>query len=366
MRESSTVQRSSVTREPDISRLLNQADPAIRTAIRYKLRVTLDDRDCRQRNLDALDLLSTVRLKILQKLRDSGYEHNINALSAYAAKVAYNACSDLLRSWFPQRMRLTNLLRRSFEKSPRYRLVPDGDDFRCSLSAWPSDKPPASSARVAELRAFPRECLPANLCLKALDEVSPAELLDLIQAILLYVDGTVRFDDLVSIAAGCVQVQDLPDETLAASDYTLDRVSDASCEPGGFSLWLSTERMRLLWDAILKLLPWHRAALLLNLRDGDIGAFPYYGVASIEQIGDALALTNQQYAAFASELGLSEGMRAQLSILSGAGQKFTVFWNYLPVEDSSIAVVLGVQRSQVIAYRNKALERLRRMLAALA
>ena len=133
-------------------------------------------------------------------------------------------------------------------------------------------------------------------------------------------------------------------------------------QPAADSVWLATERLRLLWAAIQQLLPWHRAAYLLNLRDGELDALPYYGVATVEQIGEALALTPEQYAALSDALSLDEEARSQVSILSGSGQKFTAYWKYLPLEDNLIAGVLNATRPQVIAYRNKAIERLRRQL----
>jgi DNA-directed RNA polymerase specialized sigma subunit len=40
------------------------------------------------------------------------------------------------------------------------------------------------------------------------------------------------------------------------------------------------------------------------------------------------------------------------------------FWKFLPLEDITIAAVLEVARAQVISYRSKAKERLKRMLQA--
>ena len=49
-------------------------------------------------------------------------------------------------------------------------------------------------------------------------------------------------------------------------------------------------------------------------------------------------------------------------MFEGSGQKFVIYWKYIPLEDNSIAKILGVTSAQVIAYRNKGIERLRRQL----
>lgn len=59
-----------------------------------------------------------------------------------------------------------------------------------------------------------------------------------------------------------------------------------------------------------------------------------------------------------SELALPEAAPAA----EPSGRRFLFYWKYLPLEDNVIAVVLEVTRAQVIGYRNKAKERLKRML----
>jgi hypothetical protein len=115
--------------------------------------------------------------------------------------------------------------------------------------------------------------------------------------------------------------------------------------------------MRLLWDAIRQLLPWHRAAYLLNLREGELDAFPYYGVASIDDIRAVLDLQPEQSLRMANAFGVDTKLEP--------AEQFAACWRHLPAEDQILAVVLGVERSQVIAYRNKGIERLRRMLSSL-
>ena len=81
------------------------------------------------------------------------------------------------------------------------------------------------------------------------------------------------------------------------------------------------------------------------------------GVATLEQIGEALELKDKQFMSLARELAVEEPSNP-----GQGGRRFLLFWRYLPLEDNVIAVVLEVTRAQVISYRNKARERLKRML----
>ncbi len=45
---------------------------------------------------------------------------------------------------------------------------------------------------------------------------------------------------------------------------------------------------------------------MLNLRDGDLDALPYYGVASIETIGEAMELKDKQLSTL--EIGVGGGI----------------------------------------------------------
>lgn len=90
-----------------------------------------------------------------------------------------------------------------------------------------------------------------------------------------------------------------------------------------------------IWAEIGLLPERQRNALLLNLTDatgyGVITLLPVTGIASLRQIAEAL------------------GMSAQ---------KLAEIWNDLPMNDATIAGLLGVTRQQVINLRKSARERL--------
>src|SRR4051794_926235 len=94
--------------------LLNSVDSVLRNVVRQKLRVTLRTNDFREQNLDGLDVLQDIRLKLIRKLsgEEGEEDSSIQEFKAYAAAVAYRTCSDYLRARYPLRTSLKNSLRR--------------------------------------------------------------------------------------------------------------------------------------------------------------------------------------------------------------------------------------------------------------
>ncbi|MEO8033833.1 MAG: hypothetical protein ABI837_05330, partial [Acidobacteriota bacterium] len=110
-------------------------------------------------------------------------------------------------------------------------------------------------------------------------------------------------------------------------------------EPAPLARAEARQFLRALWSEILQLRPPHRAALLLNLRDGDgVNAVPHFlllGIARFDEIAAAVSIAPEQFAEI---------------------------WNLLPLKDLKIAEILGVTRQQVINFRKTARERLARRM----
>jgi len=94
-----------------------------------------------------------------------------------------------------------------------------------------------------------------------------------------------------------------------------------------------------LWEELQQLPRNQRAALLLNLKEangvGCITLFPVTGIATVRELANALDLS---------------------------AESFAELWNELPLEDATIAELLGLTRQQVINARKSGRERLTRRL----
>jgi NAD(P)-dependent dehydrogenase (short-subunit alcohol dehydrogenase family) len=66
------------------SLLLEEAETVIRRVVRSKLRVTLRSEDYREQNLDAIDLLGDIRLKLIRKLSEEASAGIQAAIHAWA------------------------------------------------------------------------------------------------------------------------------------------------------------------------------------------------------------------------------------------------------------------------------------------
>jgi hypothetical protein len=351
--------------------LLEEVDPVIRGAIRRKLRVTLRASDSREQNMDGLDLLGEVQLKLLAKLRQGGdagvgtggsKDGGIKEFKAYAATVAYHCCADYLRAKYPQRTSLKNCLRRLLDKMDGYAVWTAADgELMCGFAGWKAGRAAATTEKVRELQqnpgALPEEALPQG----SAEGLNGKDWLRLLEAVFDFAEGPVAMDDLLAIVAPLTGVEDVPAYDDKPGDdedgpSAMDKVAARTADP--YSERLTVERLKLFWGAVLQLLPWHRAAFVLNMRDGDLDVLPYYGVASIEAIGEAIELKEKQLSTLEIEVGLGSGSGSSKK----AGVRFAACWRFLPLEDNVIALVLGVTRAQVIGYRNKARERLARIL----
>ncbi len=97
--------------------------------------------------------------------------------------------------------------------------------------------------------------------------------------------------------------------------------------------------LRALWEEIRELPPRQCAALLLNLRDAQgrdaVSLLPLTGTASLREVAAVLGLP---------------------------AERFAELWQRLPLDDASIAALLGATRQQVINLRKSARARLTRRL----
>jgi hypothetical protein len=150
--------------------------------------------------------------------------------------------------------------------------------------------------------------------------------------------GPIKLDELVNIVADICREKDQPDEPL-------DTVVNLAAPRLDFETMLEQQHLlALLWQEIGQLPRRQRLALLLNFRDPGgqdlISLLPSTRTATIEQIAEAL------------EFRLDD---------------FLDLWQKLPLDDMTIAELLGAKRQQVINLRKCARERLaRRMTAVIA
>jgi hypothetical protein len=301
-------------RQRALADLLARAQPVIDGVLSRGLVASLsaDDRD---------DLAATVRLRLLRRLRTMlqlDEDGVIERFRDYVATLTFNTIHDLLRERFPERTRLRNRLRYVLGHDERLAIWSSRGGLLCGLRPW-------SAAEVAGV--MDERPLAATRAMLRTD--APG---DALVAIFRARGTPLLLDDLVDLVAKLWGVTDRREETLLG-DFADSAAIEQRLE--------AREYVTALWEEIRELPPRQCASLLLNLRDADgsnaAAFFVQIGIARFEDI--------------AAAAGIPIARLAEL-------------WNDLPVDDRTIAAILGATRQQVINLRKSARARLARRLEA--
>lgn len=324
--------RCETEREFETARLLAEhAEPVARQIIRKKLRGEVNAEDVWQEI--AIRLL--IRLGELRLTSDAAPIANFQS---YAAVTSYRVCADFLRRKYPLRFSLRNKI--------RYLLTHDGqfdfwetetETFVCGLRGWQF-----RFRRVEQNENYRR--LLENPC-ETLQKTFPNQnfvnknLPDVARAIFDYVNCPIELDDLTAIIAAAQGIKDQVPETRVQEDFETAKFEIADENPNILDELTGREYVKKLWSEIQGLPVRQRAALLLNLRDGEGG-----------NALEIFLLTNSATPAeLARALEMSE-------------TEFARVWRELPFDDLRIAAFLGATRQQVINLRKCAKEKLGRRL----
>jgi len=308
--------RDDAARDAEIARLVSDvAAPVIETVLSRQLRT-----EWVYRSEAMEDLRAAVNLRVVRKLRALARvpEEAVERFRDYVATLTYNAVSDSLRERYPEWTRLKGRIRYVLEHDPRLGLWSAGGRMLCGLASWSGRadaNEPMSPAEPTDTM-LDRHRL-ADAVTEALRrEGRPAELDSLVRlfaTIWKVTETSIGVSDELMIVAG--------------APTPLDQVE-------------SRRYIEDLWREISLLRPLQRAALLLNLRDTDGGnALAYFvllSVTDLDELADSIGVTAERLAAL---------------------------WSELPLDDRTIAGMLGIRRQQVINLRRSARERLLRRMS---
>ena len=264
---------------------------------------------------DFEDVSATVMMRLVRRLQLLP-EQPITNFKEFTARLTYNAVYELLRRRFPQRTRLKNRLRYVLAHDDRLATWIVAEESVAGLRSWRDRSDLAAHATLAMSDAEP-------------SMLSEDRAGDAVEAILKRFGKPLLLNELTDILAALWGKTDLlPDDVPEALDTTTphDHLE-------------TRQQLGTLWREVKELPPQQRAALLLNLRDADgmnaLALFALLNVASLDEIAEALTM--------------SAGELRQM-------------WNRLPVDDLTIASILGKNRQQVINLRKSARERLARRM----
>jgi RNA polymerase sigma factor (sigma-70 family) len=314
-------------------------EPTIRRVLGRKLHAYVPRGEITFKNPDVEEVYNEILLKLIKRLRElkgGAGGKPINNLRSYMAAVAQNTCDEYLRRKHPQRYYLKNKVRHYLTGHDEFALWKDDDgELLAGLSVWGGKR--ADFPTPYKLSGTAEETWTSRLhSLKA----HRLELGELLNFIFQAAGGPLELDELVSVIARLWVLEDRPAESFDEGENPLSEQL-ASAQAGPETVAEYQELLRLLWHEICQLPRRQQIALLFNLRNpygvNVITLFPATGVATFEQMAEALGIPAEQ---------------------------FEETWARLPMDDLSIAEYLGATRQQVINLRKNARDRLLRRMQA--
>lgn len=313
-----------------------QVEPTVRPILGYKLQFYNRSGEFYQRRADIEEVYHDVQLRLLQRLRalkQDPADRPITNLHSYVATIARHTCDEYLRRKHPLRRSLKDKLRHQLTSHTEFTLWQDEEHgYLAGLAIWPSflrPHPELTGSKCGELYERLRTELQAV-------DVQRLDTSRLMMAIFEVVSGPLELDLLTAVVARFWGIEDRPAESLDAPEHGLpDQTVDVVSDPE--TAVEQRQLLQLLWREICELPRRHRVALLLNLKNprglNVIMLLPVTGVATFEQIAQALEITPSE---------------------------FEQMWADLPLDDLRIASYLGASRQQVINLRKTARDRLLR------
>lgn len=318
-------------------------EPIVKQILRYKLQFYYGRSDGKIRNPDAEEVFNEIQLHLLKRLRElkkDSSNGSVGNLHSYVATAARHTCDEYLRHKYPRRRNLKDKIRYHLTTHDEFALWENGEhNWLAGLAAWNHQAKTAVSTHnshwTPELQTFIQTKLQDT-------DVRHLKLDALMRAVFQAWGEPLELDSLTAVIAKLSGVEDYPEESIEdeGNGHLAQRLATAQAAPDTIAEY--HQRLEKLWAEIRQLPRRQRVALLLNLRNPQrinvITLLPATNIATFEQIAETLEIPLEQ---------------------------FENLWANLPMDDASIAQMLGATRQQVINLRKNARDRLMRRMKAL-
>lgn len=298
--------------------LMLHAEKIVRRIVSFKLCQGAYDRPGRT-SMDIEDACNTALANLISRLariKAGGDPTHIQNFEDYAASVAFNACNEYFRKRHPERYSLANQVRYLLRHRPDLRLWKMSGDLEvCGYTAWEGRELASAPDSLRDALSWPRKRLS----------------IELLYSIFEVVGGPLEFEQLVDQVAGILGIR-------TQRTVSVDEGALADTEASIEEQLCARQFLEQLWAAICRLPLQQRRALLLNMKDsngGDIGVLDWFGVATVQQIAEAIEIP---------------------------AADFAEMWKELPINDKRIAQLCGLSVQDVINRRSSARKTLKKYL----
>ena len=319
--------------------LLIHAVPVVRQALRQKLGFHVDQRGVNPHNQDAEDLFQEIMAKVVQILHDlrNPSAKTIQNLKQYVARIATNACHDLLRTKSPARARLKNNLRFLLTHHRDFAVWKIESETLSGFAVWRD----TSQSESSQKRLFDFEEMLADFRSTRFrgEDIKQVALTRIVAEVFRWVGSPVELDRLVNAVAMLLDVKDFPDESFDESNQKYVEAQIAANTLTTGSRLEEQALLRGLWQALRE----------LSTQQRDVVCFGFEDQSGRDLFTVLLEAEVVTFRELAQEL-------------SRPTETIVGLWSRMPMDDKSIAAELKTTRDQVWKWRSRALQRLKRGL----
>jgi len=319
--------------------LLIRAAPVVRQALRQKLGFHVDQRGVNPHNQDAEDLFQEIMAKVMQTLHDlrNPSAKTIQNLKQYVARIATNACHDVLRTKSPARARLKNNLRFLLTRHRDFAVWKSGSETLSGFVVWRD----TSQSESSQKRLFDFEEMLADFRSTRFrgEDIKEVALTRIVAEVFRWVGSPVELDRLVNAVAMLLDVKDFPDESFDESNQKYVEAQIAANTLTTGSRLEEQALLRSLWQALRELSTQQRDVVCFGFEDQS-------GRDLFTVLLEAEVVTFRE---------LAQELNRPTETIVG-------LWSRMPMDDEGIAAELKTTRGQVWRWRSRALQRLKKGL----
>lgn len=312
--------------------ILGQAAPLVRQTLWYKLRFYLDKTGASPATPEAEDLYHDViakLIRVLNQLQLQDGKTRIKDFRRYTIRIAVNVCNDYLRSKYPVRTRLKDRVRDTLERHQDFDLwMSEQGQILCGLAIWRHETEEISLFDRAKMLENHPEIIKQEQFSRLDSQKIP--LTETLAKIFEWVRAPIELECLVNVTAVVLDIKEPEFESL---DDEGSQLSHRLLVEGSTHDEIIEERAALekLWSEIRQLPP--------NQRDTFIFSF------ANSRGDDLLSLLFEAGVVTPSRMAEELGMPLD---------RLMMIWKEMPLRNTDIAVLFGVERQQINKWRHRA------------
>lgn len=316
--------------------LTNHAMPLIKTIIGSKLKVYSGQGFSQGENVEVDDLCHEAVSNLiiyLGRIRLGQAEKPVRVLEDFVAKTAFNVFNNYLRQKYPQRHRLKRRVEYLVKTREDFDSWKENNQKLIGYAYWQGGaRSQGQSERLADLRRDEQAFVAARMDGQPIEELS---LRWLLENLLDWIGQPMEVDSLVDVIARILKIVDSPGEAPVAK---IEDIGENDSTPLQLE---QREYLKKVWGEILFLPDRQRKALLLNLKNDDVGVIDILPVCQI-----------------ASPLEIAKALEISM-------EELAELWDRLPLPDAQIGIMLAIDPQKVANLRKTARERLERKMKKL-